>query len=98
MRREKGLILLFYALSIVFLFNNCCEAQSVIFRDSIVLTNDTSLTKDILFVRANEWFAIKFVSANDVIQMIDKDAGKIVGKGYVKVVYSGDTDPPFRPY
>ena len=38
-----------------------------------------------LYVRANEWFAKTFNSANAVIQMQDKEAGKIIGKGYVPV-------------
>jgi len=34
-----------------------------------------------LFVRAHEWFANAFKSAKAVIQLDDKEAGKIVGKG-----------------
>lgn len=40
-----------------------------------------SLTKDELFVIVNDWVATTFVSANDVIQMVDKDAGLIICKG-----------------
>ena len=36
-----------------------------------------------LYVRANEWFAKTFNSANAVIQMQDKEAGKIIGKGNI---------------
>lgn len=39
------------------------------------------LTKDELYTRAREWFAKTFNSAKDVIQMDDKSAGKIIGKG-----------------
>jgi len=34
-----------------------------------------------LYTSAREWFALTFKSANDVIQMQDSVAGKIIGKG-----------------
>jgi len=37
--------------------------------------------KDELYTRAREWFAKTFRSAQSVLQMDDKDAGKIIGKG-----------------
>lgn len=43
-----------------------------------------SVSKDILFNRALEWFALTFKSSNDVIQFKDKDVGKIVGKWNIK--------------
>lgn len=36
--------------------------------------------KDLLYSRALQWFAVSFKSSNDVIQLKDKDLGKIVGK------------------
>jgi hypothetical protein len=42
---------------------------------------DSSLTQQILYTKAKEWFANSFKSAKDVIQMDDKVAGIIVGKG-----------------
>ncbi|MBC8397472.1 MAG: DUF4468 domain-containing protein [Flavobacteriales bacterium] len=42
-----------------------------------------------LYIKANEWFALAFNSANNVIQMQDKDAGKIIGKGLFQVAKSG---------
>jgi hypothetical protein len=39
------------------------------------------ISKDDLYVRGREWFAKTFVSAQAVIQMDDKAAGKIIGKG-----------------
>lgn len=38
-------------------------------------------TKDELYTRAREWFAKTFKSSKDVIQMDDRIAGKIIGKG-----------------
>lgn len=42
-------------------------------------------TKTELFVKARIWVANAFVSAKDVIQMEDKDAGKIIAKGLFKI-------------
>jgi len=41
--------------------------------------------KDELFVKANEWVAKSFVDAKSVIQMHDKEAGKIIAKGVMTV-------------
>ncbi|MGN6639814.1 MAG: DUF4468 domain-containing protein [Mucilaginibacter sp.] len=42
--------------------------------------------KDQLYDRALNWFAITFKSANDVIQIKDKENGKIVGDWYIQPV------------
>jgi len=47
-----------------------------------------SLNKSDLYLRAREWFANSFISANNVIQMDNKDAGIIVGKGTFEVYTS----------
>jgi hypothetical protein len=49
------------------------------------LVDSLSGTKDDLYVKAHEWLAKTFVSANDVIQMQDKDAGKLIGKGALSI-------------
>lgn len=46
--------------------------------------------KDDLYVKAKSWFAKTFVSANSVIQLDDKEAGKIIGKG--ALVYDDGSD------
>ncbi len=59
-----------------------------------------SLSKNDIFLRANDWIVRTFNSAKDVVQFTDKDAGKIVcktvtgatvGKGWNKVTI----DPVF---
>ena len=52
---------------------------------SKVVWVDSSLLKLELFSRAREWFAKAFKSSNNVIQMEDKENGKIVGKGLTQV-------------
>ncbi len=48
-----------------------------------------SVGKNALFISINEWFATHYNSANAVIQMADKDAGIIIGKGAFEYTRSG---------
>lgn len=57
-----------------------------------VLIDSLPGSKDDLYVRANEWMAKAFVSSKDVIQMQDKQAGKIVGKAVIMVHTPSHTD------
>lgn len=52
-----------------------------------VIRVDSSVTKDILYSKAREWFAIAFKSSNDVVQLEDKENGKIIGKAIMNVYY-----------
>jgi hypothetical protein len=54
------------------------EAGKIIYTEVIEMPN---LTKDILYTRAYEWFAKSFNDAKNVIQMQDKEAGRLIGKG-----------------
>ena len=49
------------------------------------VVNVDSINSKELYVRAHEWFANTFKSAKDVIQLDDKEAGEIVGKGGFEV-------------
>lgn len=40
------------------------------------------MTKTDLYVAARSWFVSEYRSADDVIQMEDKEAGRIIGKGF----------------
>ena len=78
---------LFFALSIFFLAS--CAAQKYTAADypipfQIEQIDTVAGTKDALFVKANEWVAKTFNSAKDVIQMHDKEAGKIIAKGIME--------------
>lgn len=44
-------------------------------------TENVTGTKEQLFVKANEWMATIYNNANSVIQMHDKEAGVLIGKG-----------------
>lgn len=63
------------------------EKGNVVFSEVVEIQD---VAKDILFIRGMEWLAKTYRSSKDVIQMEDKEAGKIIGKGltivYVKVL------------
>lgn len=44
--------------------------------------------KNTIYVRAHEWLAKTFVSAEAVIDMQDKEAGKLIGKSSIPVTYT----------
>ncbi len=67
------------------------RAQTVLPIDSVTgkvtytsIIDAPDRSKDQLFVIAKTWFAISYKSANAVIQMEDKEAGKIIGKGIIQ--------------
>ena len=67
------------------------DSEGNIFFEEVVKV-DSNLTKQELYVNAKEWFAKTFVSAQDVIQMDDKEVGRIIGKGnmeYNSTIYYG---------
>jgi len=85
MKRYHKSVIILTILIAVFTFIQDGFSQGNIYKEEVVYVNDSLTTQNTLFAKANEWFAVKFNSANDVIQMIDKEAGKIVGKGYMTV-------------
>ena len=58
----------------------------VIYTD--VVDVDSSIKKDELYNRAKAWFVTEYKSANAVLQMQDKDAGIIMGKGIFEAGYN----------
>ena len=49
----------------------------------IVVVDSIPKTKDQIYVAVNEWFVHSFNDGKSVIQLNDKDAGAIIGNGYV---------------
>jgi hypothetical protein len=67
------------------------NAQSPLEFSKVIQAEGKNQTE--LFILINDWFAVNYNSANDVIQMADKDAGIIIGKGsteysFGKLTYS----------
>jgi hypothetical protein len=52
-----------------------------------VINVDSSVSKLELYSRAREWFAKAYNSSQNVIQMDDKESGKIVGKALTRVYH-----------
>lgn len=85
---------------LLFLISTISFAQDNIFPEkdgkiyySEVVKVDSLITKNDLFIAARKWFANTYKSANDVIQMQDKEAGEIVGKGIVMTIYKIPLNP-----
>lgn len=90
---KKTLLLFFFGLS------SACLAQK---NGKVILPIDSvsnlvtyqgvvkveGASKDDLYLRAREWFAKTFKSAQAVLQMDDKQAGKLIGKGASKSYYT----------
>jgi Domain of unknown function (DUF4468) with TBP-like fold len=77
-------------LVLFFLFQNSFE-QTVV---SEIVKVDSTLTKSTLYSNGLTWFAYKFKSSNDVIQMKDPESGKIIGKGIFDFVYQNGKSIP----
>lgn len=60
--------------------------------DSMVVYTEVvkadSITKEELYNRAKRFFVENYKSANDVVQLDDKENGEIIGKGIFKVMYN----------
>jgi hypothetical protein len=59
-----------------------------------VITTD-SIGKSQLYLKIYEWFASNFNSANDVIQMSDKEAGVIIGNGIMNYKYENTSNSSY---
>lgn len=62
-----------------------------------VITTD-SVGKNAIYVAINDWFATTFNSANDVLQMADKEAGMFVGNGSMDYSHRGITYTAYTGY
>ncbi len=65
------------------------SAQDLISYEKVIKTD--SIGKALIFSTINDWFATTYNSANDVIQMVDKEAGIIIGKGSMKYYYGNNS-------
>lgn len=52
-----------------------------------IVSVDSTISKNELYSRGREWFAKAYKSSTDVIQMDDKESGKIVGKALMQVYH-----------
>jgi len=83
-----------FIISILFVFNSIQlkaqnwpidpETKQIIFTEVVAVD---SVSKDELYLRAKEWFAKTYNDSKEVIQLSDKEAGKIIGKGVYLAYY-----------
>ena len=59
------------------------ERQATNWYFSEVIFVDSTISKDVLYQKARQWFSESFVSANAVIDNADKEEGVIFGKGLI---------------
>lgn len=60
------------------------KTGTITFTD-VVYVDDSTTTKDQLYSSAREWFARTFKSSQSVLQMDDKESGKLIGKGNLPI-------------
>jgi len=80
--------LLFAVFIVSVLFIGCAPKtlpKSIGTTYEFTLIDSVKQTKNEIYVKAYEWIAKTFTSAKDVIQMSDKEAGKIVAKAVIPV-------------
>jgi hypothetical protein len=82
---KKQIITFVFSL-LIFTFSYSQEQNAEPLAFSEVVKVDTAISANELFSRARTWFAETYRSAQDVIQMEDKEEGKIVGKGAIEYV------------
>ncbi|MFH1118713.1 MAG: DUF4468 domain-containing protein [Bacteroidota bacterium] len=63
-----------------------------------IITLDTTFKRNLLFSNASEWFAKTYKSSKDVIQLSDREGGKIVGKAAMKVYHKALGTDNFSGY
>lgn len=65
---------------ILFSSTKCfCQTDSAITYSEVVKVD--SVTKDVLYVKARDWFNNTFKDSKEVLQIADKETGEISGKG-----------------
>lgn len=82
------------AACVIITMSACATTQVVqLTPDQVILQEilEVEGAKDDLFTRCMEWMARTFTSSEEVIEYQDKDAGMIIGKGYVVA-----TGKPYR--
>ena len=88
----KKLLIVSILTATVFCSNGQDKLMDILpLKDGVVTyTNVISIdgvNKDELYSRAKKWFVTTYKSANDVIQLDDKENGEIVGKGNFNITY-----------
>lgn len=71
-------------LLIIFVQSSAQDSLNAAISYQEVVKVDSTISSKELYLRARSWFAETYKSSQDVIQMDDKESGKIIGKGAIK--------------
>ena len=63
------------------------DSETGKFQYQEVVNLDSTISKNEIYSKVKEWVAINYKQAKDVIQMDDKEAGKIIVKGNFPITY-----------
>ena len=80
----------FLPCTLFLLFVSICYSQEPIIHSKIIYTD--SIGKQGVYIAINDWFASSYNSANDVIQMADKEAGILIGNGNIEYYTNSSYD------
>ncbi len=82
-----------------FLMSGCAMTKPapVVSPEELTLqeVHEINLSKDAIFTKSLEWMAQAFAYSTQVIELQDKENGKIIGKGMTEF-YNGDMPTPCR--
>lgn len=84
---------------LLFLLAGCAEMMGNIVppqERALEMVHEVPLKKDEIFNRSLEWMAKTFVDSKEVIELKDKESGKIIGKGIVTFTNMGMATIPCR--
>ena len=91
-KRKRTLVLLVCVLATTVYAAELPTSEEPLAFTDVVKVDDVSASE--LYMRAKLWFAASFVDSKNVLEVEDKDAGILVGKGaisYEPVVYQAST-------
>jgi hypothetical protein len=63
---------------------------------SLQCIHEVNMSKDQIFDKSLEWMAQTYVDSKEVIEIKDKENGKIIGKGLTRILINGISTLPCR--
>lgn len=90
--KKKLIIILAFTIIISCVGYQIVPQEERIFRQ----IHEVKLTKNEIFSKCLEWMAQTFVDSKDVVELKDKETGKIIGKGITNFVAGGIASIPCR--
>jgi len=84
-------------IGLLLLLTSCIHQKIVPIEERQVQTvHEVNMSKDKIFDKTLEWMAVTFTDSKAVIEIKDKENGKIVGKGVASFIRGGIANIQFR--